>query len=677
MLAPEPAFRPAGADWARAGAVAAALFILYALTAPRTVAVEDDGLFILSSYFFGIEHAPGFPLFTLVAKLFTLLPLGSVAYRVHLVSAFFGGLACGAAWLCARALTGARLPAYLGAVALGLTPVFWSQAVIAEVYTFNAFFFLTLLFLGLRAAHDARVLPWMAFLFGLSLANHWPLMLLVAPGFAILLLPRLGEIARRLPLYLALLLLGLLPYAWMVWRSWQEPIISYLGPLESWREVWHMLSRASYAEVDERLSASWFDRVRFLAFVGEQLAVQFALAGGALVAVGCAVQWRALGWRVSAGLLVAFLGPTALLIVLLGFDYDHLMKHVFHVYTLPAYAVAALWMALGFAWLARRYALRARVATGSVAALLALVLAWGARGNLLADYDWAARYAQTVLKILPADAVVFVQGDPDLGPIGYFHMIEGQRPDITLFQSKGLLLGNRLFHPLRTVDQAGIDGRIRKLVDSHTGPVVFTLDSYTVYARLDRWLYVQVDKSSTDPARVTVDIPEEAQRFFEESLATVQDGNAWAAFFQGELRRRYGILLGQSLPRGRSPDARAQRHLELLSKDYYGALGLAEGLLANREGYPPAVVSGLLETVRSQMPSDATKFHLSRFFYLRGLMRIGLNDRAGAIADLDTALSAWPVADNPALKPLGDLYTAANDTRALDAMQDRIRRRKR
>jgi hypothetical protein len=353
------------------------------------------------------------------------------------------------------------------------------------------------------------------------------------------------------------------------------------------------------------------------------------------------------------------------------------MKHVFHVYTLPAYAVAALWMALGFAWLARRYALRARVATGSVAALLALVLAWGARGNLLADYDWAARYAQTVLKILPADAVVFVQGDPDLGPIGYFHMIEGQRPDITLFQSKGLLLGNRLFHPLRTVDQAGIDGRIRKLVDSHTGPVVFTLDSYTVYARLDRWLYVQVDKSSTDPARVTVDIPEEAQRFFEESLATVQDGNAWAAFFQGELRRRYGILLGQGLPRGRSPDARAQRHLELLSKDYYGALGLAEGLLANREGYPPAVVSGLLETVRSQMPSDATKFHLSRFFYLRGLMRIGLNDRAGAIADLDTALSAWPVADNPALKPLGDLYTAANDTRALDAMQDRIRRRKR
>ena len=99
MLAPELAFRPAKGDWLRAAGVAAALFLLYALTSPRTVTVEDDGLFILSSYFLGVEHAPGYPLFTLVGKLFTLLPFGSVAYRVHLASALFGGLACGTAWL--------------------------------------------------------------------------------------------------------------------------------------------------------------------------------------------------------------------------------------------------------------------------------------------------------------------------------------------------------------------------------------------------------------------------------------------------------------------------------------------------------------------------------------------------------------------------------------------------
>jgi hypothetical protein len=674
MLAPAPAFHPRRGDWAAAATVAAALFLLYALTSPRTVSVEDDGLFILSSYFFGIDHAPGFPLFVMLGKLATLLPFGSVAYRVHLVSALFGGLACGAAWLCARALTGARLPAYVGAFGLGLAPVFWSQAIIAEVYTLNAFLFLALLFLGLQAAQGARVLPWMALLFGLSLTNHWPLMLLVAPGFAILLWPRLAEMARRLPLLAALLVAGLLPYAWMVWRSWQEPAISYLGPLESWGEVWHLLSRASYAEVDERLSASWLDRLSFFPFIGSQFVVQFAFAGAALAAAGCALQWRAWGWRVSACLLAAFLATSAGLVLLLKFDYDSFQKHVFHVYLLPAWAVGALWLALGFAWCTGRYL--PRRAPAAAAALLALMLAWGARGNLLADYDWAARYAQTILKGLPPGAVVFVQGDADLAPIAYFHMIEGWRPDITLYQPKGLVLGNRIFHPLR-IDAAGADRALREMIEAQTDPVVFTLDSYSHYAKLDRWLFTVLDKSSPDAAQVKVDIPEEAERFFEESVAAFEERNGWAAFFQGELRRRYALLLARSLEQGRPVDARRQRQLELLEKDFTGALGLAEGLLGSRKSYPSGAVAQLLDTASRTMPADVPKLQLARFFYLRGALRLDLRDRAGAQRDFETAMSAWPVPANPALEPLGDLYRDAGNQAALQAMEARVHRRTR
>ncbi len=58
MLPAPERFRPARADWIQASISAALLFMLYALTAPRTVALEDDGLFILSSYFLGVEHPP-------------------------------------------------------------------------------------------------------------------------------------------------------------------------------------------------------------------------------------------------------------------------------------------------------------------------------------------------------------------------------------------------------------------------------------------------------------------------------------------------------------------------------------------------------------------------------------------------------------------------------------------
>ncbi|TMI45565.1 MAG: DUF2723 domain-containing protein [Betaproteobacteria bacterium] len=537
MLPAEP-FRPKRADWLQAGAVALALFALYAATAPRTVALEDDGLFILSSYFLGIEHPPGYPLFTWIGHLFTYLPFGSVAYRVHLASAFFGALTGGAAWLCARSLIGGRLPAYLAVFALGVSPVFWSQAIIAEVYTLNTFFFLVLVFMGLQACPPSmrapmgsgasRWLPWMALVFGLSLSNHYPLMLLVAPAFVILLWPLRRELLSRFGMLSWLVIVGVLPYAWMVRRSWQALPISFNGPLETIQEILYFVSRAGYAGIDHSTSAGWLDRVRFFEFFGGELLRQFAVVGTLLAVAGFVVQWRILGQRVAAFLSVAFLMPSAVLLLLLGFDYDSFRAHVFHVYPLPAYAVCALWMGLGFAWAVQRYARRPWHAAAAGAALLALIFAFGARINLLATDDWGARYAQAVLKALPKNAVVFVLGDPDLAPMAYFHMIEGWRPDITMYEPKGMILGNRLFHPLRT-DEETRKRMLDEMIDGQSAPVVFTLDTYPRYAQRDHWLYVEVDKSSTDPQQVTVDIPEEAVRFFEESILGVGDTNAWVA----------------------------------------------------------------------------------------------------------------------------------------------------
>ena len=684
MLPAEP-FRPKAADWLQAGAVAVALFALYAATATRTVALEDDGLFILSSYFLGIEHPPGYPLFTLIGHLFTYLPFGSVAYRVHLASAMFGALTGGTAWLCARSLIAGRLPAYLAALALGASPVFWSQAVIAEVYSFNTFFFLVLVFMGLRicppgspaagAAQANRWLAWMAFVFGLSLSNHYPLMLLVAPSFVVLLWPLRRELLRRFGLLLALVILGLTPYAWMVYRSWQPLPISFDGPLETIPEILFFIGRKGYAGIDHSVSANWLDHIKFFRFLGGQLLVQFAVLGTVLAAAGFAVQWRILGRRIGSFMTVAFLMPSAVLILLLGFDYDSFRAHVFEVYPLPAYAICALWMGLGFAWAARRYVLRPAHAAIAAAGLLALILAVGARFNLFGADDWGARYARTVLETLPKNAVVVVTGDPDLAPMAYFHLIENWRPDITLYEPKGLILGNRLFHPLRTTEEAE-HHILDEMVDREANPVVFTLDTYPRYAQRDHWLYVEVDKSSTDTGRVAVDIPKEAVKFFEESVLGAYDANAWVAFIQGELRRHYAMLLARSLERGHPPDARTRRDLDLLAKDFYGALGIAEGLMANPEGYQAGVVGGFLDKARQAMPSDVPKEHLSRFFYIRGVLRANLRDTPGAVRDLETSVSVWRSPANPAFKELQAQYRRAGDEAAANAVAQRVKQLK-
>lgn len=104
--------------------------------------------------------------------------------------------------------------------------------------------------------------------------------------------------------------------------------------------------------------------------------------------------------------------------------------------------------------------------------------------------------------------------------------------------------------------------------------------------------------------------------------------------------------------------ARTSRHLEVLSKDFYGALGIAEGLIENGSGYSGGAVAALLERARDTMPSDTPKLHLSQFFRLRGLLRADLGDREGGLRDLNTAVTVWPVADNPARRPLEDLARA-------------------
>lgn len=655
MLRPAGPFLPLRSDWVQAGAIAAGLFLLYAFTAPRSVATEDDALFVLSSYFLGVEHPPGFPLHTLLGKLFTLLPLGSVAYRVHLLSALFGALTCGLLWMCARTLVAGRLAAYLAALGLGLSPVFWSQSLIAEAYTLNTFFFALLMLLGLRG--EARLLPWMALGLGLSLANHWPLMVLAAPAFVFLLWPLRTELAGRLGLLSWLVILGLAPYAWMVYRSWRALPVSFYGPLETLPEVWYFLSRAGYAEIDQSPTAGWIDRLQLLRFFSGELLRQFAVAGTLLAACGFAVQWRVLGRRVAGFFTMAFLMPSVVLLMLLRFDYDLLTKHVFHVYPLPAYAVAALWFGLGGAWLARRLSASRAHAAAAASVVIALVAAVGARDNLSSSADWASRYGHAVLDALPRDAVLFLEGDNDL-PIAYLHLVENVRPDVTLRHGRGLLFGNRLFHFLRTDDREA-KRQLREFVERERRPVAFTVEPPAGHARLDRWLYAEIDRSGAGPGVVKVDVPERSVRFFEEHVlepGTARD--AWVAYHRGELRRRYAKLLGRRLSLDRPTDERTRGHLEVLSRDFHGALGLAEGLLVNPEGYPAPVLNDLIWRAGERLPPDARKPERAGYFYTRAALWLRVGDHAAAMRDLEMAVALWPVRDNPAKQGLEDLRRA-------------------
>ncbi len=156
----QPITRWLGQTWERAGdgLLGAGCFLLslalYLQTlAPSVAALFDDSLeFPLVVHRLAIAHPTGYPLYILLGKLFSLGPWHNVAWAVNLLSAVAGAVTVTLVYLLARSLALRRLPSLVGAMALAVSPVFWSQAVVAEVYTLNAAFVAGLLWLAQRWA---------------------------------------------------------------------------------------------------------------------------------------------------------------------------------------------------------------------------------------------------------------------------------------------------------------------------------------------------------------------------------------------------------------------------------------------------------------------------------------------------------------------------------------------
>ena len=62
-------------------------WIVYMDTVAPTVSFWDCGEFIATSYTLGVPHPPGSPLYLLIGRVFSILPIGNdVGYRVNLMS---------------------------------------------------------------------------------------------------------------------------------------------------------------------------------------------------------------------------------------------------------------------------------------------------------------------------------------------------------------------------------------------------------------------------------------------------------------------------------------------------------------------------------------------------------------------------------------------------------------
>lgn len=230
-------------DWLLAIVLGVASLALYIRTLAPGVLPGDSGEFQVLAYQFGIAHCPGYPIYLLLAKLFTFLPLGEIAYRVNLFSAFMAAVTISGVYLAARLLAVSRWAALFSSLILAVSYTLWSQAVIAEVYTTGAAFvvFILICVLGWQKTGKSSLLFIAGLLGGLALGVHTTVAVL-APGiFVFLWLNRKSHSNFWWPAFGGALLgifLWLMVFIWIDW--YYPPANIFNGAYETARSAWDL-----------------------------------------------------------------------------------------------------------------------------------------------------------------------------------------------------------------------------------------------------------------------------------------------------------------------------------------------------------------------------------------------------------------------------------------------------
>lgn len=446
--------------------------VLYLATVSSSGYWLDAGELVAQGRDFGISHPPGHPLFGVLATAAGLVPLGSLAFRVALLSAGCVGLACFFFYRSARrTLDTLRLaPGLAGVLAVGTTWLtagstgWWLQAVRPEVYALQAALVLFIIdrLTALEVAaptRDHRALYAASLAFGLALANHHFLALLLLPAAApTLARALLGGGRRTLARATAFAALGLSTYLYLPLRA-SSSAFQRLGRPDDLERFWWVVSAQAFQKntgsgVPDPIGERFADVTVQLALDLSPVTVLLAL-GGIYV-----------GLRVRATRRIGLLWLLILLTHIAARAWLGFVRHNPDAlgYLMPASATLALLAALLVGVILHAVAQRlprvAIVAGLVTAGLTLLPLPRVAPEVSLATFRGGDAFDDVLLRELPPRSVILAHEPQTIFRIAGAQAI-GERPDVVVVPIP------LLPYPELVADLAERDPTLRDLLRTH------------------------------------------------------------------------------------------------------------------------------------------------------------------------------------------------------------------
>jgi len=399
----------------------------------------------------GVPHPSGYPTYLLLAGAFQLIPLGSLAFRMNLLSAV-----CALAAAVLVYLTVVRLPFFTGsllweaglvaALAYGLSPLAWSQAVITEVYSLQALFLALLLYLWSSRLEDSSPIPIRydvatGLVCGLAMGNHLTTLFILPVAFL------MGGVVRRsnelqvqekmffwsgwniqwksIGWRLAGLVVGLLVYITLPLRAASNPPINWGNPATLKGFLW-LVSGRLYSGLLFGVPGNFIlPRIQYWANL---LIDQFGWVG---LVIGLYGLFTLQGSSVKK--IYLFTGWLFIAFSIFSISYN---SYDSDVYLIPAFMAYALWVGLGAAALIKllqhRKAWLGILAGMFIIAALVITAIMHYPAMDVSHDRTAEAYGTAAFNSTPVDAIIFTDGDQVTFTLWYFRFALHQRPDVTV-----------------------------------------------------------------------------------------------------------------------------------------------------------------------------------------------------------------------------------------------------
>jgi tetratricopeptide (TPR) repeat protein len=445
-----------------------------------TISTGDSGEFCASSVTLSIPHPPGYPLYILLSKIFTIIiPFGNYAYRINIMSALFSSLTIVILWFTINKILinfgylNIFIP-FISCMFFFSTVSLWQSSIQAEVFSLNIFFTAIICYLLFKFSITNQTIDWnifylISFLFGLALGNHHTILLLV-PGIVYLFFhyKRCSFSISKLFIIFLFFLFGISIYLSLLIRSTKNPFLD-IGNPDTIYNLYRVFTRADYGSfrltVGEKIGYSLLIVLKQLYRFINQTILEYKVIGFILGLIG--IMYGSKKFKIfTIYIFISWIISGPLFILFANLPFNNESEGILYRFYITPNFFWILFIMLGLNFL---YEKMNKYSSYIISIFIIIFLCY------LCNYNWSKvnwrkyyltyDYGKNILRTLPKDAILFMDGGDDtFYSLSYLCFAERHRIDVELHDRGGVVFKNIYGNDFRKLTKSEKDIR-REIVE--------------------------------------------------------------------------------------------------------------------------------------------------------------------------------------------------------------------